>query len=231
MDHPADPRRAALLAAEEKGMALFDAIEQAGLIAPGRTEKAVDEAIFELAKDRFGVTRHWHKRIVRAGPNSVCTFHDNPPPHTIEDDDTVYLDLGPVFEASDGAWEADLGRTYALGKDPEKNRLVADLPRIFQHVQAHFHSDTAMTGAALFAFVQQAEADAGWLFGGFIAGHIIGEFAHTQIPGDKDLSRIWPRNRAPMNGPDALGRERYWILEIHLIDRTRSFGGFYERLL
>jgi len=30
---------------------------------------------------------------------------------------------------------------------------------------------------------------------------------------------------------DHLGRDLLWILEIHLVDRARTFGGFYERLL
>jgi Xaa-Pro dipeptidase len=34
-----------------------------------------------------------------------------------------------------------------------------------------------------------------------------------------------------MRDPDALGQPRYWIIEVHLVDRARSFGGFYERLL
>jgi Xaa-Pro dipeptidase len=34
-----------------------------------------------------------------------------------------------------------------------------------------------------------------------------------------------------MREPDHLGRERHWILEIHLVDRARTFGGFYEQLL
>jgi Xaa-Pro dipeptidase len=65
----------------------------------------------------------------------------------------------------------------------------------------------------------------------FIARHLVSEFAHAQIPGDQDLTRIHPRNPAPMREPDSLGRERYWILEIHLVDQTGSYVGFYERLL
>jgi hypothetical protein len=34
-----------------------------------------------------------------------------------------------------------------------------------------------------------------------------------------------------MRDPDANGCERHWILEIHLVDKARTFGGFYERLL
>jgi len=220
-------RRAALHAAEARAERLFDAIEQAQLVAPGRTERAVEEAIFALAARQFGVEKHWHKRIVRAGANTLTIAGDNPPVRTIAPDDVVYLDLGPVF----GEWEADIGRSYALGDDPAKRALVADLPIVFERVQAHFRMAPDITGADLYAFAQQAAADAGWLFGGQIAGHLIAEFPHAHIPGDKDLTRIWPRNPTPLRGPDTLGRDKHWILEIHLVDPERRFGGFYERLL
>ena len=38
-------------------------------------------------------------------------------------------------------------------------------------------------------------------------------------------------NRSRMRDPDSAGEERHWILEIHLVDKAKSFGGFYERLL
>jgi len=220
-------RRDALAAAEKKACALFEAIESAGLIAPGRSEGELDRDIYALAAERFGVKRHWHKRVVRAGPNTICIFADTPPERIIEADDIVYLDLGPVFEE----WEADVGRSYALGRDPQKIKLVADLPRIFDIVQTHYRNSPDITGAELYAFVQKAAADAGWLFGGVIAGHIVGEFPHAQIPGDKDLNRIAPANPTRMSEPDGNGREKHWILEIHLVDKARTFGGFYERLL
>jgi Xaa-Pro dipeptidase len=34
-----------------------------------------------------------------------------------------------------------------------------------------------------------------------------------------------------MRDPDANGQERFWILEIHFVDRARQIGGFYEELL
>lgn len=221
-------RRAQLEAAEAKGVAMLDAIERAGFIAPGRLETDVDEDIRALAERDFGVTVNWHKRLVRSGPNTLCTFHEKPPVRTLEPEDTVYLDMGPVFQE----WEADLGRSYALGTDPEKKRLVADLPRLFEIVKAHYDSSPDIAGAGLYAFAQKAAADAGWLFGGKIAGHIVGEFPHIQrIPGDPDLHRIAPVNPKRMRDPDDNGDERHWILEIHLTDKARTFGGFYERLL
>jgi Xaa-Pro dipeptidase len=220
-------RRAALEKAEARALEMFTAIEQAGLIAPGRSESAIEDGIRELAARDFGVETHWHKRLVRSGPHSMCIFSDNPPVRDIGEDDIVFLDLGPVFEG----WEADIGKSYALGSDPRKHALVADLPRLFDIVQAHYRDDPDITGAALYAFAQEAAAEAGWTFGGAIAGHIVGEFAHAQIPGDKDLTRISPKNPRPMSDLDGFGRPRHWILEIHLVDAQGGFGGFYERLL
>ncbi len=220
-------RRSALMVAEKRAEALLADIEAAGLIAPGRSETEVEDDIGALAQANFGVEKHWHKRIVRAGPNTLTTAWDYPPMRIIAADDMVYVDLGPVFED----WEADIGRTYALGSDPEKARLVNDLPRVFERVQLHYYNSPEITGAELYAFALAAAEDAGWAFGGAIAGHIVGEFSHMTLPGDRDLNRISPKNLTQMRSNDTLGRPKHWILEIHLVDHARTFGGFYERLL
>lgn len=216
-----------LIEAEGRALALLDAIEAAGFVKPGRSESEVDADLAALAEAEFGIERHWHKRLVRAGPNTLCVFSDAPDERTIGADDTVYLDLGPVF----GEWEADVGRTFAVGADPAKNALVAALPEIFEEVRAHALATPDVTGAALYAFACAAAEKRGYLFGGKIAGHTIGEFPHLTWPGDRDHSRINPDNPTRLSDPDHLGRTRYWILEVHLVAPDRSFGGFYERLL
>ena len=230
---PDTERRAELEAAEARGLAMFDAIKRAGLIRAGKTEKQLDDEIYILAKRDFGVDIHWHKRLVRTGVNTLCVYADDPPLRTIAPDDTMFLDLGPVFANGNAQWEADLGRTYALGDNPEKKRLVADLDRIFEIVKTHYYATPDIAGAQLYAFAQKMAADAEWIFGGSIAGHIVGEFPHAKlVPGDnRDLHRIAPGNPKRMRDPDDNGRERFWILEIHLVDKARTFGGFYERLL
>ena len=220
-------RRSRLEAAEAKGMALFDAVERAGFVKAGRSEISVDADIYELARRDFGVQRHWHKRIVRTGVNTVCVYADDPPERVIAADDTVYLDFGPVF----GEWQADIGRSYAVGGDPQKQQLVADLPRLFSRVQAAYRAAPEMTGAALYAIAQQEAENAGWRFGGAIAGHtILGDYSAPAIEREP-RNYIAPGNEEPMRLTDRLGRTRHWILEIHLVDRNRTFGGFYERLL
>jgi Xaa-Pro aminopeptidase len=223
--------RAGLEAAEARGNAMFDAIERAGIIVPGKTEKQIDAEIYILARKDFGVDIHWHKRLVRTGINTVCVYAEDPESRIVQPDDTVFLDLGPVFASSNAQWEADLGRSYALGDDAEKKRLVADLPRLFDVVKAHYVSTPDITGEQLYAYAQKVAADAGWIFGGTIAGHIVGEFPHAQLIPGREEHRITAGNAKRMRDADADGYTRNWILEIHLVDKTRSWGGFYERLL
>ncbi len=71
----------------------------------------------------------------------------------------------------------------------------------------------------------------GWRFAGQIAGHIVAEFPHARVPGEKFHGHIRPENPTRMAEPDGLGRRRHWILEIHLAEPGGTFGGFYEKLL
>lgn len=220
-------RTQALRGAERMALNLLDAIEAAEFIKAGRTEREIELDIRALAREKFGIERDWHKRIVRAGINTLSTAADNPPIRMVEDDDMVFLDLGPVLEE----WEADVGRSYAVGDDPRKHALCQDLPRQFEIVKRHFEQSPDITGAELYDFACASAKIAGWTFGGKIAGHIVAEFPHARIPGVKQLHHVSPENPEPMRNPDANGRVRHWILEIHLVSPDGAFGGFYERLL
>ena len=230
MSFPMDAKRSrweALTAAEDRALELLDAIESSELIAPGRSEADVNRDIAHIAGRDFGITKNWHKRIVRSGVNTVCVFSDNPADRIIEADDIVYLDLGPVFEE----WEADVGRSYVVGDDPARRALVAALPEVFEQVRSHAASDPDITGAALYDFAVKAAETRGYVFGGSIAGHIVGEFPHAHLPDGKDTQRIAQANSTRLSDPDGLGGERFWIIEVHLLAADRSYGGFYERLL
>jgi len=218
---------AALLAAQQKADALFREVVERGLIRAGIRESELTERIHEIAQQRFGLKRHWHRRVVRSGPNTVLTYYDNPPDRAISEDDTVYLDFGPVFEH----WEADYGRTYVVGQDPLKHRLVADIEAAFRAGKAHFENTPGLTAGALYDYVFALAGKAGWEFGATTAGHLIGHFPHETAPGKDTRFSIRHGNTQDLREPDARGRRRHWILEIHFIDRTRNFGGFFEQLL
>jgi Xaa-Pro aminopeptidase len=223
-----EPVRAAkLLDAQAKAVELFAAVEAQGLIAPGVTEVQASDAIRDLAADLFGVSRHWHKRIVRAGANTLQPYSQNPPNRMIEADDIVFCDFGPIFEA----WEADFGRTYVLGDDPVKVALRDALPVVWAAGREYFETHPDVTGEQLYAHVVEQARQAGWEFGGEIAGHLVGEFPHEKIAGDKIEYYITPGSDRPMRRTDRTGRQCHWILEVHLVDRDRQIGGFCEELL
>lgn len=222
-----DTRARHLVGAERRAIALFDEAARRGLIAPGTTESAVSDRVRDLGAELFGTDRHWHKRIVRAGENTLAPYRENPPDRVIGHDDIVFVDLGPIF----AEWEADVGRTFVLGDDPVKVRLRDDLPHIWEAGRAHFEANSDISGAELYAHVVGLATAAGWEFGGPHSGHLVGEFPHEFVDGDRIGSYIAPGNDHPMRRLDPSGRRCHWILEIHLVDRERRIGGFHEQLL
>jgi Xaa-Pro dipeptidase len=222
-----DTRTHRLLDAQDKAAQLFAEIERRGMVRAGVGERALSDEIRDLAADMFGVTRHWHKRIVRAGENTLQPYRKKPPDREIAADDIVFCDFGPIFER----WEADFGRTFVLGGDVRKLALRDALPRVWQAGREHFEADPDITGAELFDHVVDLSRAEGWEFGGTIAGHLVGEFPHEKIAGDAIESYIAPGSDQPMRRTDKTGRICHWILEVHLIDPARRYGGFYEELL
>lgn len=227
MDQSEEAVAAGLLDAQEKAQKLFAEVEARKLIHPGRAETEINESIYALAEQMYGISRYWHKRIVRAGRNTLAPYDENPPDLTVGQDDVVFLDLGPVFEE----WEADFGRTFVVGHDPLKHKLCRDIQDAFAKGKQYFHERPDITAAELYGFAERLAEQAGWEYGGPIAGHLIGVFPHEKIAGDKISLYVHPKNESRMKVPDASGRKRHWILEIHFVDRTREIGGFYEELL
>jgi Xaa-Pro aminopeptidase len=222
-----DVRADALITAERRAVQLFDEVVRRGLIVAGKTEKQVSDDVRDLGAELFGTDKHWHKRIVRSGPNTLKPYRENPPDRTLTDDDIVFLDFGPIF----AEWEADLGRTYVLGDDPVKQKLRDDLAPIWEAGRDHFEAHPDITGAELFTHVVALAEQAGWEFGGAHSGHVVGEFPHEWLDGERIDSYVAPGSDLPMRRTDPSGRQAHWILEIHLVDRDRAIGGFYEQLL
>ena len=216
-----------LLDAQGKAAQLFDEVERRAMIRPGIGEQRLSDEIHQLAAEMFGVTRHWHRRIVRAGENTLQPFRERPPDRVVADDDIVFLDLGPIFEE----WEADFGRTFVLSDDPHKEAVRDALPRVWQAGREYFNRRPDVTGAELFDFVVGVTHAEGFDFANSIAGHLVGEFPHKKIAGPGVEWYIMPGSDKPMRRTDPTGRLCHWILEIHLVDRVRGFGGFYEQLL
>ncbi|TGK31797.1 aminopeptidase P family protein [Leptospira gomenensis] len=215
-----------LIQAQTKAEILFDRIERDGLIRPGLAESELSDSIFRLAESLFGIRKYWHKRIVRAGANTVLPYDFNPPDSMILEDDILWVDYGPIFDE----YEADFGRTYVLGSDPIKLKLKEDAAKVWSICRNYYIDRRDVTGSELYSFARSTAEKFGYRFGGEIAGHLIDRFSHHKIHSKDRIHYIREGNEVPLNEkPD--GKDRFWILETHLVLPEKNFGAFYEELL
>jgi Xaa-Pro aminopeptidase len=217
-----------LLNAQYISVQLFKAIEESDLIVAGKSEEQLTADVCDLALKRFGIEKHWHKKIVRSGKNTLAIYPDNPPNRIIDKNDILFIDLGPIVEG----YEADIGRTYVLGQDPRKMRLRNDVEEAWYEIQEWYQKQTTLKASDLFRYALEKAEEFGWEFGGEIAGHIVGKYPHEQPPDPKSMELdIHPANHNDMFLRDADGNKRHWILELQFIDRDNEMGGYFEQLL
>lgn len=218
-------REQALWDAQLRAEALFARVIESGLIRPGVSESELSDAIFELGRREFQIRRHWHRRVVRCGSNTLLTYHDEASDRRIAPDDIVFLDFGPLFEA----WEADLGRSYVVGGDPLKMRLIEAITAAFQSGQELYELQPELTAGQLYDHIAALAVAGGWEFGAATAGHPVDAFPHRTPPGSRYI--IEHGSEVSLREPLPDGRPRHWILEIHFVDRVRGYGAFCEELL
>jgi Xaa-Pro dipeptidase len=222
----APDRHSRLLQAHLMASDLLRAAEDGGLFRAGVSELQLSRELQSLGQEMFGTFKHWHKRIVRAGPNTVSTFGDSPPDHLIEADDMVFVDLGPMFES----WEADIGRTYVVGDDPERIRLRASIEAAWFEGRDYFRKNReTVTGADMYELAVESARAGGYDYPNWHAGHLIGNFPHEIVQGEVGENYLHPGNRLPLSAPDRDGNARTWIYEVHFVDPERRYGGFFEQ--
>ncbi|MBX9785335.1 MAG: aminopeptidase P family protein [Chitinophagaceae bacterium] len=216
-----------LLLAEQKAKELFKAVEDGGLIVPGKTEQQLSNEVVQIAKDDFGTETHWGKKIVRTGINTLQPYVSNPPDLVIQNGDILFFDFHPAFEG----WEADLGRTYVLDNDPLKQQIKNDTEAAWHEGNAWYFQQNKLTGAEFFTYAVSLAKRYGYEFGNAIAGHIIGKFPHEQPDDPNDVCLdVHPDNHTDILQPDKHCNKRHWILELHFVDRVNHIGAFFEQL-
>lgn len=220
-------RRQKLLEAQENAKLLFKEVAARNLIIAHAYETDVNDRVYALAQEMFGIKKYWHKRIVRAGENTLCPYRENPPNLLIKENDIVFLDFGPIFDS----WEADFGQTFVLGGDKDKLALQADVKHVWDLGKTFFQANPRILGRQLFAYVQGEARARGYSWGSAHCGHLIGEFPHENIPRSQTGSFITEENELPIRRTSDMGEELDWILEVHIIRPDLRLGAFHEELL
>lgn len=217
-----------LIEAEEKALILFEEIQKRELICVAKSEHTLNKEIFDLAFEIFGIKKFWHKRIVRAGKNTLCPYKENPPDLTLQEDDILFFDFGPVFEN----WEADIGKTYVIGNNADKLKLQKDVELAWQEGKDFYlQNKNSLTGADFYNYTKELARKYGWDYGNVHCGHLIGNFPHEILIGEELINYIHPENTTLMCAKDKNGNERFWIYEIHFVNVEKEIGGFFEQFL
>ncbi len=188
--------------------------EIAARVKPGM----VEEDAVEMAKDLLAgldMIKGWHDVYVRFGSNTLKTFGAPSDPGVIlGENDLFFIDIGPVWQD----WEGDGGDTFIVGSNAEMARCAADARKLF-HIVRKKWTQTGLGGKGLYDFAT-AEAEAmGWELNLDLSGHRLSDFPHAAVY-DGPLAEIDFR-------PSPL----LWVLEIHIRDRDRKFGAFFEDML
>ena len=183
-------------------------------VVPGMTE---GEGL-ELARRTLrahGFETEWVEPVVRFGANTFRQYAEPSDPEVVLGrDDVWFVDVGPLWRGH----ECDYAETFAVGDDPERQRLVRDVRGIFERTQAYWRSGRA-TGAELYRYAAAEAQSRGWLLDPELAGHRLGAYPHADFHdgclADADFT--------PSSG--------LWMLEIQIRHPDRPYGAFFEDLL
>jgi methionyl aminopeptidase len=189
------------------------AYELSSMFRPGMTEDDAHRIYKELCKN-YPVEKQWHPAKLRFGPNTLKDFKEVSIPYLLQEEDIFFIDIGPVIENH----EADYGETFTIGSIYEQKLIAETSKKIFYEVADHWNLQRP-TGEELYQFAQERAEHYGYYLSMGSDGHRIGDFPHHI------------HYKGGMPGIHEGIVPNAWILEIHLFNRERTFGAFYEDIL
>lgn len=189
--------------------------EAAKLTKPGMSEREAKALIKKIQAEK-GCPKFWHPPQIRFGENTLEAFsRPGGGDGVLKENDIFFFDLGPLFEDHEG----DVGRSYAVGNDPEMKKCAKDCEEIFFEVRDEWRK-TGISGKELYEFAERCAERRGWILTTHGAnGHRVADFPHTA------------RKRGAIAKLDNSPAANRWILEIQIRHPKRLFGAFYEDLL
>jgi methionine aminopeptidase len=187
--------------------------ELSSMIRPGMTE---DEAhvLYKSICSKYPIEKQWHPPKIRFGPNTICNFKDQSAPYTLQEEDIFFIDIGPVIDGH----EADYGETFTVGEIYEEKNIAHTSKKVFEEV-VNYWNINRVCGEELYDYASERAEHYGYILNLGNDGHRIGDFPH----------HIHFKGGIPEM--DEVIIPNAWILEIHLLNQTRTYGAFFEDLL
>jgi Xaa-Pro aminopeptidase len=181
-------------------------------LAPGSTEDEA-HALFKRLLTEQGISKVWHPTKIRFGQNTLCNFREPGEEGVrLSEGDLFFVDIGPVIHGHEG----DYGETYRCGggSDP----LIRASRDVFDATEKAWR-ERGLTGGALYEVARAAAVERGFDLNMNMDGHRIGDFPHVL------------HHKGDLKDFDYVPAPGVWILEIHVVDRTRHRAAFFEDVL
>jgi Xaa-Pro aminopeptidase len=188
--------------------------EIASFIKPGFTQEELTIKANTLLKER-GFDKNWHMTHLRLGSDTLKKFRDKSiKDKVLTEDDIFFIDLGPV---KDG-YEADYGKTYVIGEDPEKVKIAKASEDLFHQVADHW-GNNPLTGLELYDYAHKEAAKMGYELYLDVDGHRLGDFPHALF------------YRGSLRDFESVPVPNVWVFEVHLVHPSGEYGAFFEDIL
>ena len=170
-----------------------------------------EEDIHLKIKESFGPIKFWHPHKVRFGSNTRCSFKEvSTPGKTLTTKETYFIDIGPILDSH----EADVGQTFRIGESHFKNPAHI----VFNKLEKVWKEE-GLTGAELYKKAEEFAIELNCELNEKMSGHRLGDFPHALF------------HRGGLNEFENKPKKMLWVLEIHLLDKQRDLGYFYEDIL
>ena len=187
--------------------------ELSSLIRPGMIEDDALALYKELCK-KHPVEKQWHPTKIRFGRNTIKNFRDVSDPYVLKEEDIYFIDIGPVIDGH----EADYGETFTLGNVYEYKLIADSSLKVFREVGEYWKKNK-VSGSALYEYAQTRANTYGFLLNLGMDGHRLGDFPHHV------------HFKGGLGECEEFVIPHAWILEIHLWNKKKSFGAFFEDVL
>lgn len=186
----------------------------AARVKPGMVEEDAVEIAKEVMREA-GMQKGWHPTRVRFGRNTIVPMKQPSYPGVVlGENDIFFIDIGPLAENCEG----DGGETFVAGHHTDYERCARDAKVLFHEVRKVW-AEQKLTGQALYEFADRRAKEMGWELNFDLPGHRLSDFPHAAL---------YTGALADASFCPSAAR---WMLEIHIRNREKTFGAFYEDLL
>ena len=184
------------------------------LVEVGMCEADGIDLIEQVLKEA-GHEKNWHPHKFRIAKNTTLSFREKSDETIrLKKNDIFTIDIGPVWKN----FEGDYGETFIFGDNEEFKKIKLESEKIFNDCKKYWQYHQC-TGKELYIHAKNLATEKGYILNTNMKGHRLGDFPHHVF------------YRGGLSEIDKVPAKNIWVLEIHLLNKDRTYGAFFEDII